>query len=468
MFHFVVLASYKEHMHIMQEAIQSVAASPLAAQQICLVLAMEEREAESKEKANELVKEFRRKFKHMFATFHPANIPGEVASKASNMHWATAKISDYIRSQPGLSEEQVVQTTGDADSNFHPSYFDALTEAFLGLGPEPDSKRVIWQCPIMHFKNYAELPGLVRVAIHCTTAHELANLADPIMTMTAMPFSTYSIPHKFLVDVGDFDPDWVSEDWHLGCKLRLATLGKCQFRPIFLPVVNYGPEDETWFKTMDQRWQQMKRHALGYTELTYVWGSIPLAWASLATHPDRLSKMGTYIWQCVIPLSFKIAAVHSLVGTLPLFMPLNAHMLRHFWMTNAESCIGSWVYVIDLIAVSTAPLFYLFQCWSGVFLFEHNRSVTVYAKSDICWLNWKSVHCIRIALEYIVFVFTFFYFFCAAEWLAALQGLRTHKFVHEVALKPSQPSNQSLQNLVNMVDESKEDDLVGLPGLGGA
>jgi len=300
-----------------------------------------------------------------------------------------------------------------------------------------------------------------------TVTHELANLADPITSLTAMPFSTYSIPHKFLVAVGDFDPDWVSEDWHIGCKLRLATLGKCQFRPIFLPVINYGPEDETWVKTMYQRWQQMKRHALAYTELTYVWASIPLAWESLATHPNRFSKMGTYMWQCVIPLSLKIIAVHSLVGLLVLFLPLNTYMLHHFWSSNAATCIGSWVYVIDLIALATNVPFVMFSCWSGVFLFEQNRHDTVYAKSDICWLNWKSIHCIRISLEFLVFLATFAYFFAASEWLAALQGLRTHKFVHEVALKPSQPSNQSLANLAEMVDQNNKDDAPGDAGLGG-
>merc|ERR1719460_11361 len=101
----------------------------------------------------------------------------------------------------------------------------------------------------MHFKNYGELPNIVRVPVLAAVVHEIAVLSDPMLHATAMPFSTYSIPLKFLQAVGDFDPDWVSEDWHIGIKLRLATVGRFPVRPIFLPVVNYGVEDETCLRT---------------------------------------------------------------------------------------------------------------------------------------------------------------------------------------------------------------------------
>jgi hypothetical protein len=197
-YHFVVLASYKEHMHIMREAVDSVAASPLAAGQIIMVFAMEEREKESREKGEAMVSEYRDSFKDIFATFHPKDIPGEVPSKASNMHWACARISEYVRASPDINESQVLFTVADADSNFHPNYFEAITEEYISIGVKQEDKTVIWQAPMMHFKNYGELPNIVRVPVLAAVVHEIAVLSDPMSHSTAMPFSTYSIPLKFL------------------------------------------------------------------------------------------------------------------------------------------------------------------------------------------------------------------------------------------------------------------------------
>merc|ERR1712096_311926 len=86
--HVVVVANYKEHLHTIREAVDSIAASPLAKTQICIVFAMEEREVGCDEKAETLLAEYRSVLKDMFATFHPDGLPGEVPSKASNMHWA--------------------------------------------------------------------------------------------------------------------------------------------------------------------------------------------------------------------------------------------------------------------------------------------------------------------------------------------------------------------------------------------
>ena len=46
-------------------------------------------------------------------------------------------------------------------------------------------------------------------------------------------------------------------------------------RPIFLPVINYTPEDDTYFATIWARWVQSKRHALGIAEMVYYLASLP-------------------------------------------------------------------------------------------------------------------------------------------------------------------------------------------------
>ena len=75
--------------------------------------------------------------------------------------------------------------------------------------------------------------------------------------------------------VGGWDPDWISEDWHMFLKCFLQTGGEVQVEGIFLPVVNYTPEDRTYYRSIVARWEQSKRHALGMSEMVYSLMSLP-------------------------------------------------------------------------------------------------------------------------------------------------------------------------------------------------
>ena len=61
--HFVVLPNYKEDIDILREAIDTLAVSTVARTQMGVVLAMEAREENVQAKAEELMEEYRLKFK---------------------------------------------------------------------------------------------------------------------------------------------------------------------------------------------------------------------------------------------------------------------------------------------------------------------------------------------------------------------------------------------------------------------
>lgn len=61
-------------------------------------LAMEQREHNAEIKAARLVNEFAKKFRSIDYTIHPADIPGELAGKGSNMAWAARKLSEKYAS----------------------------------------------------------------------------------------------------------------------------------------------------------------------------------------------------------------------------------------------------------------------------------------------------------------------------------------------------------------------------------
>ena len=90
-------------------------------------------------------------------------------------------------------------------------------------------------------------------------------------TSTALPYSTYSITSNLAYRVGGWDPDWISEDWHmfLKCFLHTSDTPPVRVEGIFLPVMNYTPEDSTYWKSLLARWEQSKRHALGISVLLF-------------------------------------------------------------------------------------------------------------------------------------------------------------------------------------------------------
>jgi hypothetical protein len=76
------------------------------------------REPNVQEKAEELMEEYRIKFKYVMATYHPPGLPNEMPGKASNTRWAAQRLWAFMKTE-GLNEDKVLLTVADADSDFH-------------------------------------------------------------------------------------------------------------------------------------------------------------------------------------------------------------------------------------------------------------------------------------------------------------------------------------------------------------
>lgn len=292
--HFVGLPNYEEQVEVLRLAAQSIANSGIAKTHICLVLAMEAREEGAEAKAKKLMAEFKDKFRAVYATYHPPKLPGEVPGKSANTKWAAEKVINEFIPQMGLDRKNCILTVGDADSEFHSEYFAGLSYYFVNAGgaegETPDRYLTIWQPPILHFKNYISQPAVVRLASFITSEHELANLADP--NASRVPYSTYSISAVLAKGVNGWDPDFISEDWHMALKCFFATGGRLKVTPIFLAILNYAPEGESWFETISARWVQAKRHALGFSEMVYIADHLPRIVRSIKDSRQRTVSSG--------------------------------------------------------------------------------------------------------------------------------------------------------------------------------
>src|SRR5205085_596265 len=80
-----------------------------------IVLAMEERESEAKERAAILIQEFKHIFGSIFATYHP-DIDGEIKGKSSNEAYAGRAAYDKLFKRGSLDINYATVSSVDADS----------------------------------------------------------------------------------------------------------------------------------------------------------------------------------------------------------------------------------------------------------------------------------------------------------------------------------------------------------------
>mmetsp|Transcript_101497 Transcript_101497/g.326187 ORF Transcript_101497/g.326187 Transcript_101497/m.326187 type:complete len:938 (-) Transcript_101497:431-3244(-) len=434
-FHFVCLPNYKEDTEVMRLAIKSICASGIAKKQICLVLAMEAREENVKEKAEGLLDEFRSQFWHVEATYHPPGLPGETPGKSANTRWAANCLFDQVFPQQRVDPATAVITIADADSEFHAEYFAALSYYFIHAGGEsgvtPDRYITIWQPPILHLKNYLKQPAVVRVASFMTSQHELANLSDP--NAMRVPYSTYSISATLAQAVKGWDPDWISEDWHMALKCFFSTGGRLKISPIFFPILNYAPEGESFISTIEARWVQAKRHALGFSEIVYMHDHFPRV---LRQVEGKKNKM-VFCWRFFF-LWVKLLMIHVFMAVFVVFAPLNGLLIGYFAhnQKSAALSINSWTFLVNCVFQGISFVSFLGVFLGAVLMFESVKPrVDGAMTAGILW-NSRFLHYIS-SVPQCAFYFPIFCFFGGlAEWIAALKTARTHKFDYAVALKP--------------------------------
>jgi len=434
--HFVVLPNYKEDEEILRLAIRSVAASKMASKQIGLVMGMELREEGSLQKAEALKAEFKCQFKDFIITMHPPGLDGETPGKSSNTRWATKQLFEVEIPRMGLDMSNVIMTVADADSEFHSEYFAALSYAFVNAGgPEgqtPERHLSIWQAPILHYKNYHTQPAIVRLASFFVSQHELANLSDP--NAQKIPYSTYSISASLAFAVNGWDPDWISEDWHMGLKCFLATGSRVQIHPIFLAVMNYAPEGDSFLETMHARWEQAKRHALGFSEVVFFQEHFPLVLMSVQGRWRQL----IFLWRAAF-LYTKMVLIHSIMATMMFLAPLNGALIAYFCQREIAGWLNSWTFLTNCVFQCLGVISLFLMIFTNVLLYErmHLRIDGGNDPNKGFMFRHRWSHFAQVLGISVCILPFFFIFGGAAEWIAAVKTAQTHRFHYVVALKPT-------------------------------
>lgn len=261
--HLIIIPTYKEPMQTLQATIEHLKAQDFPTQRIHIVLGGEERETDFEKKAAQLRAEFGHYFGSFMHTVHP-DIKGEVKGKSSNEAFAAKYAKIELIDKKGLDINYVTVSSVDADARFHEKYYSALTFEFLSR----ENRHLLFYQPILLFyNNIWTVPAPIRVVNTLSNIWQTARLAQPERLVNN---ACYSASLKMIHDVGYWDVDVIPEDYRIFFKSFFHYNGQVKVAPIYLPVSLDAAEGATYWESMVNQYQQLKRWAWGTSDDPYV------------------------------------------------------------------------------------------------------------------------------------------------------------------------------------------------------
>jgi hypothetical protein len=257
--HVVFIPNYKESREKLRETILSLASQTLPRKQIFVVLGMEEREKDGARKANALIKEFKKTFGGIFATYHP-DIEGEVKGKSSNESFASKKAYSKLIKTGVVDINFATASSVDADSIFDKQYFSYLSYKFL-----IDNKRYnkFWQSANVNHNNFWTVPAPIRIIAFFGSLWRTALLVQKDRLITN---STYSLSFSLLKKIGFWDTDVIPEDYRIFFKAFYKMQGKVWIEPIFLKTSMDAPLSSGYVNSLKNKYHQERRWSWGASD----------------------------------------------------------------------------------------------------------------------------------------------------------------------------------------------------------
>ena len=265
-YHLVFYPTFKESYQVLHDSIQSLTNNDYPNHQFLVVLAGEERDRENfLSIAKRLESEFSNKFLKFIVTLHPADRPGEVSGKGSNIAWAGRRTKEII-DQLQLPYDKIIVSSFDSDTCVNRQYFTYLTHVYLNT---PNPARASYQPLAIFNNNIWDSPALTRVISYSTTFWLLTEQSRPERMFT---FSSHSMSWQALVDVGFWQSDIVTEDSRICLQCLMEYDGDYRVVPLYIPVSMDVVLGKNIWQSAKAQYVQQRRWAYGVENFPYmVW-----------------------------------------------------------------------------------------------------------------------------------------------------------------------------------------------------
>jgi hypothetical protein len=257
--HILIIPNYTETADKLRVTLQAIAASDMPLKKLHVFLAMEEREKNGKEKAEILIREFKKTFGTITATFHP-DVIGEVKGKSSNEAYGGREAYRQLIQNGPLDINYTTVTAIDADSILDKEYFPYLTYAFL---TDTNRYHKFWQSAIVHYTNIWQVPAPNRIISFFGGLWRTSLLVQGDKMLT---HATYSLSFKLLHEVDFWDVDVIPEDYRIFFKAFYRCAGEVWVEPIFLKTSVDVAQSPTYLGSLRNKYDQERRWSWGVSD----------------------------------------------------------------------------------------------------------------------------------------------------------------------------------------------------------
>ena len=263
-YHLVVFPMYKEPLEIVRDAFSSLLNTDYPKDKMIVVLAGEEKaRKETEETVLAIEKEFSNKFFKFLITWHPQNLPGEIAGKGSNETWAVKEAKRLIIDPLKIPYENIIFSAFDADTVVFPKYFSCLT--YYYLTSEKPTQTSFQPIPLF-INNIWQAPALSRVFAFSSTFWQMMCQERPEKLIT---FSSHSMSFKALVEIGFKQTNVVSDDSRIFWQCWFKYKGDYRVQPLYYPISMDANVTKSFWRTLKNIYKQQRRWAYGAGEIPY-------------------------------------------------------------------------------------------------------------------------------------------------------------------------------------------------------
>ena len=265
MYHLVILPTYNEGAEVINGALDGLANSNYPKNRIIVVVAQEENVGSdfNSSVSQEVFAKHGNSFLKLNFIRHPANIPGEIAGKGSNIAWAGKYAKKEIVDSMGIGHDHVLVSAFDVDTIVFPEYFGRLTYVFLNTA---NPLRASYQPVPFYTNNIWEAPAFARVVSFSSTFWHTIKQERMESDTT---FSSHSMPLQVLIDIDFWQTNMVSEDSRIFWQCFLRYDSNYQVVPMYYPVsmdANVAPK---FWQTMLNVYKQQRRWGYGVENVPY-------------------------------------------------------------------------------------------------------------------------------------------------------------------------------------------------------
>lgn len=263
--HLTIFPLYKEGYEVIAESVEGLLASTWDPKRIALVVAVEERGgATDLQTANRIIERYGDRFFAAIVTVHPADLPGDIPGKGSNMSYAAEEARVRILDPHQVPYQNVLVSAFDVDTVVYPQYFSVLTWHFLTA---EDPARSSFQPVPLYNNNIWSASLLSRVMAYSSSFWQMIQQERPEKLAT---FSSHAIPFATLREAGYWQRNVVSEDSRIFWNLFVRFDGEYEAVPMAYPVSMDANVAPTFWGTAKNIYRQHRRWTYGAENVPYL------------------------------------------------------------------------------------------------------------------------------------------------------------------------------------------------------